>query len=108
MKILSVTITFPNPASPQRGIFVRSRLARLAAIAEIKVISSVPFVNYWRLRAGLKASSREFPAERVDGGMEIFHPRWMAIPFGGALNAIALYAQMLRPPGNCAGASLSS
>ena len=29
--------------------------------------------------------------------MEIFHPRWMAIPFGGALNAIALYAQMLRP-----------
>jgi len=97
MKVLSLSITFPNPVSPQRGIFVRSRLARLANIAEVKVISGVQFVNYWRLRAGQKASSRDIPARRVDEGLEVFHPRWLAIPFGGGLNGIALYAQMLGP-----------
>ena len=97
MKILSLSITFPTPASPGRGIFVRSRLAHLANLAEVKVIAGVQVVNYWRLRAGLKASAGDVPARRVDGNLEIFHPRWLAIPFGGGLNGIALFAQVLGP-----------
>src|ERR1017187_7666962 len=95
MRILSLSITFPNPASPGRGSFVRSRLARLADCAEVKVIAPVQVVNYWQLRAGGKVSGLAIPAQRVDGKLEIFHPRWLSIPLGGGLNGLALFAQVL-------------
>src|SRR5580693_7948435 len=94
MRILSLSINFPNPSSPAKGIFVRSRLARLADHAEVKVIAPVQVVNYWQLRTGKKASGEEIPAQRIDGKLEVFHPRWMSIPLGGGLNGLALFTQV--------------
>jgi glycosyltransferase involved in cell wall biosynthesis len=95
MKILSLSINFPNPETPVKGIFVRSRLARLADLAEVKVIAPVQVVNYWQLRTGKKASGPAIPTDRIDGKLEVFHPRWMSIPLGGGLNGFALFAQVL-------------
>jgi teichuronic acid biosynthesis glycosyltransferase TuaC len=95
MKILTLSTTFPNPQYPGRGGFVRARLARLADRAEVKVVAPVQVVNYWQLRAGRRTSGPAVPAERMDGKLEVFHPRWMSIPLGGGLNGLALFAQVL-------------
>ena len=55
-------------------------------MADVKVIAPVPVFEY------SSKSVPAAPARRQDGAVEVFHPRWVYPPFGGAANALALFA----------------
>ncbi len=91
MKILSFSYCFPNHSSPTWGVFVRQRLAALAAMAELEVVSPVPtfpLVTRWRGPAG--------PASERCGGLRVHRPPFFYLP--GMLKSLdgSLYARGLR------------
>ena len=76
MRILSLSTVFPTPADPTRGVFICSRLRHLADLAEVKVIAPV-------LYGASSGSDRWNSSRRVDGRLEILHPRWIYPPGTG-------------------------
>lgn len=84
MNILSFTTVFPNPAAPYLGLFVANRLERIAAIENVNVVA--PVIR-WDYR---QRGARSIPARRRQGEVEVFHPRWIHLPRGGALNGFLL------------------
>ena len=96
MRVLCISSVFPNPNDPGLGLFVRARLQRAAALAEIKVIAPVAMVDYSRKQQKW-IGGRSIPLHRIDGPLEVLHPRWFYPPFGGAWNAVFLYLQLLGP-----------
>jgi glycosyltransferase involved in cell wall biosynthesis len=93
LRILSLACVYPNPREPGYGAFVRARLQAMARLADVKVIAPVPVLDYARLFDGKRIP---VPAARLDGAVEILHPRWLYPPLGGAANAALLPAQLLR------------
>ena len=87
--ILSFTTVFPNPAAPHAGVFVARRLERLAELEKVYVVAPVIWRDY---RRGV---AEQIPSRRRQGALEVFHPRWVHLPAGGALNALLLFAQSL-------------
>jgi glycosyltransferase involved in cell wall biosynthesis len=89
-KILSLSIEYPNPADPGLGLFVRSRLQHMAALADLKVFAPVSLLSYsdpqrrW-LRPGV------IPMRRWDERLEVIHPRWVHPPFGTPANILCLF-----------------
>lgn len=80
MKILTFTTLFPNAEEPQHGIFVKTRLLHYLQHhdAEVRVIAPVPYSPpigpaHWR-------RYREIPATETIDGIEVEHPRFLAIP----------------------------
>ena len=94
MKILSLSSVFPNPAEPGLGLFVRSRLQHVAAMAETKVIAPIPLVDYSNPHGRL-FTPRYGALSRHDGPIEVFHPRWFFPPHGTPLNVACQYARLL-------------
>jgi teichuronic acid biosynthesis glycosyltransferase TuaC len=73
LRLLSFTTLFPNPAEPGRGIFVRNRLAAVAARADLTVIAPV--------NAGRNPAVLRVPFRRRDAaGFEVLHPRFAVLP----------------------------
>jgi teichuronic acid biosynthesis glycosyltransferase TuaC len=73
LRILSFTTLFPNPAEPARGIFVRNRLAAVAAHADLLVVAPV--------NAGRHPRVLRTPFRRRDpAGFEVLHPRYAVLP----------------------------
>jgi glycosyltransferase involved in cell wall biosynthesis len=85
-KILSLTCVYPTPVEPGRGLFVRSRLERLGAMTDLKVVAPV-----WRWPLG---SGNRIPY-RTQGPVEVLYPGWMYIPGSGALAPLFLFLQLL-------------
>jgi glycosyltransferase involved in cell wall biosynthesis len=83
---------FPNPAEPELGIFVRSRLQHMSASAEIKVIAPIPILDYSRINLRKKQfgwiGSKNIPRLRQDGSLQVIHSRWLYPPRAGALNPV--------------------
>ncbi len=94
LKILSLSCVYPNPTEPGLGLFVRSRLQQAARGADITVLAPVGIFDYSRNK-GTLFGSRGVPKRRADGPIETLHPRWIYPPFGGAINAVCLFAAML-------------
>jgi len=94
MKILSLSLVYPNPDEPGLGMFVRSRLQAIAETAEVKVIVPIPVVDYSNPKGKL-LRSRSFPLSRWDGPIEVFHPRWLFPPTGTPLNVLCLAGRLL-------------
>jgi len=94
MKVLSLSLVYPNPAEPGLGLFVRSRLQAMAESACIKVIAPIPVVDYSNPKGKL-LHSRTFPLRRWDGPVEVFHPRWVFPPNGTPLNVLCLAGRLL-------------
>jgi teichuronic acid biosynthesis glycosyltransferase TuaC len=90
LRLLSLSSVFPNPAEPELGIFVRSRLEHMSRDAEIIVIAPVPVVDYARinLRKFGWIGSKDIPRSRQDGSIQVMHSRWLYPPRAGALNPI--------------------
>lgn len=94
MKVLSLSLVYPNPEEPGLGLFVRARLQALARLAEVKVIAPVPVLDYsnprqrWWRRGGV-------PAARRDGPVEVRHPRWVYPPGGTPWNVLCLFVRLL-------------
>ncbi len=96
LRILSLSLVFPNAAEPGLGIFVRSRLRHMLPMAEIKVIAPLALLDYTAIWAGTgNAKLRAVPRQRWDQGMEVFHPRWLYSPGAGALTTFYLVASLL-------------
>jgi glycosyltransferase involved in cell wall biosynthesis len=93
MKILSLSCVFPNPSEPGLGLFVRARLLRMSASAQIKVIAPVPLLDYSQDPKHIVRLD-SIPARRQDGALEIFHPRWLYPPFGGPWNPLFLFGRL--------------
>jgi len=73
LRILSFTTLFPNPAEPSRGIFVRNRLAAVAAHADLLVVAPV--------NAGRNPRVLGLPHRRRDpAGFDVLHPRFAVLP----------------------------
>ena len=93
-KILSLSIEYPNPAEQGLGLFVRSRLQHMAALADLKVLAPVSLLDYsdphrtW-LRPGT------IPLRRRDEGLEVIHSRWAYPPFGTPANIVCLFLGVL-------------
>ncbi len=55
LRVLVFTVVFPNPGQSLHGTFVFERIRHLANLAEIRVVSPVPWYQMFRRRAPLPA-----------------------------------------------------
>lgn len=94
MKVLSLSGVYPNPDEPGLGPFVRARLQSLAKYAEVKVIAPIPALDYSHPQHQV-FRRRHFPLRRMDGAIEVFHPRWLFPPFGTPLNIACQFSRLL-------------
>jgi glycosyltransferase involved in cell wall biosynthesis len=96
LKILSLTTLYPNAVDGGAGLFVRSRLQHLAALADIRVVAPVCALRYagGRLRLG---GLRSVPAQWQDARLVVVHPRWASLPGAGLLNAALLALALIAP-----------
>ena len=79
IRILALSFLFPNPAQPNHGVFVRNRLAALSRYADVSVINPLPWSPVHRYMKRF-APLADVPAERADGDLAIYHPRFLSIP----------------------------
>lgn len=93
-RILSLSSCFPNPSEPAKGVFVQARLAAMARLAEIKVVAPVGVFDYSAPR-NRWIGSRHIPTLRMDGNLEILHPRWIYPPGGAWVNAGLMALELL-------------
>jgi len=92
MRILSFSTVYPNPVDKGLGIFVRARLQRMAAGAEIKVLAPVLPFNYKTMEWKRGVGSR-----RQDEAVEVLHPRWLYIPGMGVIASLFLFLRLVVP-----------
>lgn len=98
MRILTISCNYPNPKDPNLGIFVQRRLMHLASFADVKVIAPISILDYGNPSGNIfPARNGMCPSSRMDGRIEVMHPRWLYPPFGGALNAFCLFVRLLWP-----------
>ena len=90
LKILSFSTVFPRPGEENLGVFVRARLAALAALAEVRVLAPVAVVEYGNPKRKFPDLTT-VPAQRRDGPLEVYHPRWFYPPLMGATNSFWLW-----------------
>lgn len=89
LRILSLSTVYPNAREPGHGLFVRSRLQHMAALADMTVLAPVALIEY--SKTGRNVARKQVPRAWRDGALEVRHPRWFYPPMGGALNAVALF-----------------
>lgn len=81
MRVLTFTSLFPNAQQPNKGIFIKQRMAAVKNFpgVEVRVVAPVPYFpdlpgpQHWR------AHARVLRCEQIDG-METLHPRYLVIP----------------------------
>jgi teichuronic acid biosynthesis glycosyltransferase TuaC len=77
-KVLLFSIVFPNAAQPHHGIFVRERMRGLPEDVEVRVVAPAPWFPFISgLRPGFRPA---IPAEEVQDGVPVFHPRFLSFP----------------------------
>jgi teichuronic acid biosynthesis glycosyltransferase TuaC len=82
LRILTFTTLYPNAVRPQYSVFVENRLRHLAASGEIsaRVLAPVPYFPFQSERFGSYAAYARVPRQECRFGIEIAHPRYLAIP----------------------------
>jgi teichuronic acid biosynthesis glycosyltransferase TuaC len=81
LRILSLSSVYPTPRNPGAGLFIRARLQRMAAKAELKVVAPVFLIE---LNSG---TPRRWSR---DGATEVLYPRWLYPPGSGCLAPLLL------------------
>lgn len=97
MRVLSLSMVFPNSRQPHHGVFVRQRLEQIAVHAEVTVVAPVP---YFPLATG-RMENRPAGVEpfRRDGRLDVWHPRFWSVPglakgFDGHLYAASIASRV--------------
>jgi glycosyltransferase involved in cell wall biosynthesis len=82
MRILTFSTLYPNAARPSHGIFVETRLRHLIASREVesKVVAPVPWFPSNNPLFGDYAVFAKVPAQERRNGIDVAHPRFVAIP----------------------------
>jgi teichuronic acid biosynthesis glycosyltransferase TuaC len=94
MRVLVLSSTFPNSRQPNRGVFVRERISRLARRCDVVVVSPIPWfpLNRW-IRSDRAAAARV----ENQNGLTVYHPRFFSLPrYGKCLDGF-FYALSLVP-----------
>lgn len=94
MRVLVLSSTFPNSRQPNRGVFVRERISRLAQRCDVVVVSPIPWfpLNRW-IRSDRAAAARV----ENQNGLTVYHPRFFSLPrYGKCLDGF-FYALSLVP-----------
>ena len=99
LKVLTFTTLYPNVAQPRHGIFVESRVQKLAASEDIApvVIAPVPYVPLRPTTViGAPVRYDAIPEREQRAGVEVWHPRFAAIPkLGLAINPLVMASRCL-------------
>jgi len=98
MRILTITNLYPNCVQPRHGIFIEQRLKQLLATRrlEAKVVAPVPWFPFKSDVFGVYGKYAAIPCHEQRDGVEIFHPRYPAIPKIGMSISPVLMAQALK------------
>lgn len=93
-RLLVFTTLFPHPGQPGAGLFIRERMFRVAAHCPLTVIAPVPWFPLQGLIRRFRPHYRPpAPRHEVQQGIEVHHPRFLALPgigrrFDGLLLAL--------------------
>src|SRR5215467_11183607 len=66
----------------------------MSRLVPISIAAPVALLDYANPHGRL-LGFREIPRSRLDGKIEVLHPRWMYPPRGGVFNAFCMYLRML-------------
>jgi len=83
MQVLTFTNLYPSEVQPRHGIFIEHRVRQLAAsgAASVRVVAPAPWVpRLARRLAGRHAVLAELPAAGRHHGIEVWRPRFPAVP----------------------------
>lgn len=82
IKILTFSTLFPNAAKPHHGIFTETTLRHQLATGEVeaKVVAPVPWFPFSHRVFGAYNVFAKAPKVESRVGVEVFHPRYVAIP----------------------------
>ena len=82
MRILVVTLLYPIPDNPVRGVFVEDRVKLLRKLGhDVRVINPLPrMLRMNELRRSTLRGVAKTPKVSTDGEHNIFHPRYIQIP----------------------------
>ena len=95
MRALVLSSVFPNPVQPTLGVFVRERLRRVAKRCDVRVVAPV---TWFPLNGQIRGHHlEEIPAEEMQHGLEVLHPRFFCIPRYLKWLDAATYAASLLP-----------
>jgi glycosyltransferase involved in cell wall biosynthesis len=99
MKVLTFSTLYPSSARPIHGIFVETRLRELLKSGEVdaRVVAPVPWFPFRHGGFGAYAEHANAPAQEQRNGIEVLHPRYIAIPKVGMTPAPWLLAQAVKP-----------
>jgi len=75
VRVLSFSYCFPQPAQPSWGVFVLQRLAALAKLADLEVVSPTPAFPLWHRLRGLLPPKTDHLA-----GLRVYRPRFFYTP----------------------------
>jgi len=83
--IVIVTTYYPNAVDPHRAVFVANLVREMQAHCTVTVVSPVPYAPPFKwLRRRYPQS--QLPARETIGGVDVLHPRFVAVPRLGWLN----------------------
>lgn len=99
MKILTLTTLYPNAAQPHHGVFVENRLRHLveSGRVESRVVAPAPWVPRAMAHMGRYRALARIPKREERHGLQIEHPRYVAIPKVGMTAAPFLLYAAVRP-----------
>lgn len=80
MKVLSFTALWPNHMQPLHGLFVRERIKALADLCELRVVAPVPWFIPVRFLGQRYYNYSQVVRHEKQGALDVFHPRYLAIP----------------------------
>jgi glycosyltransferase involved in cell wall biosynthesis len=84
--VLVFSTLYPNAAQPNHGVFVENRLRETLAQGGVQatVVAPVPYFPSAHRAFGRYAAFARVPRYEVRNGIEVWHPRYAAIPKVGA------------------------
>ena len=94
MRILTITTLYPNAEAPTHGVFVENRLLQLikSERLEASVVAPVPWFPFGSRIFGRYAGMARVPNSETRHGLQITHPKFLAIPkLGMSLAPFFLY-----------------
>jgi len=91
-RVVVFTTLFPNPAQPRLGVFVRDRVAAVAAACPTRVVA--PILTRFPARKLDRGSTASVPIQERHAGLDVYHPRFATVPgVCRAADALLLFRQ---------------
>jgi glycosyltransferase involved in cell wall biosynthesis len=98
VQILTFTTLYPSGVRPQHGIFVETRLRKLAedGAVEVRVVAPCPWFPLASPRFGRYSLFARQPREEMRHGLHVVYPRYPQLPrIGMSVTPLALFVAVL-------------